>query len=238
MTGAILVAILTKRIGYKAIMLIGPISQVLGFCIHGSSVAGWMVAVARGFTGVNYGATVAVVMSYFSVSTIEYNKLAASLSKPENPNIKKRLMIAFFAISGLGYVIGTGKCFHSFLFFFSFPLSIGAIAIVEQFFEYPQINQFRWIAWFQIAVGVVVVTLHLLLFYNTDDYFQCGSKPEASEEEDYKEVTKPSTSLADKLVSFVPIHVCMYVCMYVLQNHSRSRALLSLHASVSIPLII
>ena len=58
-------------------------------------------------------------------------------------------------------------------------------------------------AWFQIAVGSVVIALHLLLFYNPDDCLQCGSKPEAPEEENYKEVTKPSIKLADMLVSFL-----------------------------------
>ena len=74
--------------------------------------------------------------------------------------------------------------------------------MVEQFFEYPQVNQFRWMAWFQIAVGTVVIVLHILLFYNFDNCLQCGSKPEAPEEDDYKEVIKPSIKLADILVSF------------------------------------
>ena len=108
MTGAIVVAVLTKRISYKAIMLIGPISQVLGYCIYGSSVAGWMVAVGRGFIGFNYGATLSVALSYYSVSTIEYNELAASLNKPEKPNIRKTLMIAHISVAGLGFLIGIG----------------------------------------------------------------------------------------------------------------------------------
>ena len=108
LVGALSVVILTKRISYKSIMLIGPILQVLGYCIYGLSVAGWMAALGRGFIGFSHGATLSVALSYYSVSTIEYNKLAASLNKPEKPGIRKTLMIAHISVAGLGYSIGIG----------------------------------------------------------------------------------------------------------------------------------
>ena len=57
-----------------------------------------------------------------------------------------------------------------------------------------------------MVVGSVVIILHLLLFYNTDDCLQCGSKPETPEEGDDKEVTKSSIKLADMLVSFLEFY--------------------------------
>ena len=82
--------------------------------------------------------------------------------------------------------------------------------MVEECFEYPQVDTFRWLAWFEVATGCVAIALQLLLFYNTDNCFQCGKKPEAPKEEDYKEVIKPSIKLADKLVSLNKLKLYIY----------------------------
>ena len=109
MTGAILVALLTKRTSYKAIMLIGPVSQLIGFFIYGFSSSGWMVILARYLIGVNYGSTVSASMSYYTVSSIEFNELAESSNKKPKPRLKKQLMLTFSAVAAFGYILATGS---------------------------------------------------------------------------------------------------------------------------------
>ena len=97
----------------------------------------------------------------------------------------------------------------------------GTVMIVGQF---PQVDQFRWIAWFQVVLGVLAVIAALLLFREPlPSFLSCGPKgllPAAKEvclekeNQLQKEQSKQSISLGTVLVSIFGLHAYMLYKVY------------------------
>lgn len=107
--GAILIAVVGKYIPYKVSILIGPVSQVIGFIIYGLSTRGWMVIIARLFMGFKNGANLASVVSYFNYSVPKYNKLALKFGKKQQPNLSTILTLTMAVTSYTTYIPVLGK---------------------------------------------------------------------------------------------------------------------------------
>ena len=67
---------------------------------------------------------------------------------------------------------------------------------------FAHINQFRWIAWFEITQGSIIIALHLVLFHGHDKCVQCKANPAVSKDEYYRETSAPIT-VADVVVSLI-----------------------------------
>lgn len=102
--GLIAAALLTKVHDYRRVLTIGPILQVLGGVLYATSTTGWMVILARFINGVNCGLTAASSMSYYTLSTSEYNKSREAQGLNPNNGLKKRLMIIFSLVSTFSYI--------------------------------------------------------------------------------------------------------------------------------------
>lgn len=97
--GALCIAVLGGRVSHKVLILIGPLAQTIGYIIYGLSINGWMVILARLLIGINNGANVASVVSYYNYSVPKYNELALKLGKKQRPNFNKTLTL-FYAFFG------------------------------------------------------------------------------------------------------------------------------------------
>ena len=114
--GAIIIAVLGGRLVYKALLVIGLTSQIVGYLIYGFSTSGWMVIIARILIGICNGASFSSIYSYYNYSVTRYNALAEKLSKKQRPKLFKALVLLLATFGSITYIPVIGTVHHIMLY--------------------------------------------------------------------------------------------------------------------------
>lgn len=109
--GAILGGVVSHTIPYWYAFFISLLFHIVGFLLYGLAKYGWMIILARLFTGVFTGLQRALAFAYFGVSYQHYIETLKTAGKKESDRlcrIKDVLFTLFTVSSSIGLLLGAG----------------------------------------------------------------------------------------------------------------------------------
>ena len=154
-------------------MILIPLINCVAFILYGTSVNSWMIMVARFMSGWGIGLTLVIMIWYYVSSTEEYNDLELKLGKPKSPSLKRTLTGKFGLATTTAYI--PLSC-TSLLFIIVLCINyniiyyIGLVTLIAQF---PNVDQFRWPGWFNVAFSCVTIAFMLFFFKDETPSSDC-----------------------------------------------------------------
>ena len=108
--GAILCGFLVKFIPYWHLILLSLLAHTIGYVTYAVTYEGWLIMVSKVLSGFFIGAEMALALSYFAESSMEYEDLLRKLGKRTSGTSFRNSLFAVHNIGvNIGYIFGPGK---------------------------------------------------------------------------------------------------------------------------------
>ena len=182
--GGLVCGFLMRIVPYWYLWAVSLVAHTISYVMYCVVHQGWLMMISRLLAGYFAGATLTLGFSYFTDTSVLYveelNRMRTG-AKTESERVRNYLFATFSVSMNLGFILGPGKRFvlagfkiHNFC--------AGLTVIVAQF---ESVDQFRAIGWFNVAYGVVVLCVFVILFrgemsFKTDRLSYCQVKKKDS----------------------------------------------------------
>lgn len=108
--GAILCGFLVKFIPYWHLILLSLLAHTAGYVIYAVTYEGWLIMISKLLSGFFIGAEMALALSYFAESSMDYEELMRELGKKSSRTTLRNSLFALHNIGvNIGYIFGPGK---------------------------------------------------------------------------------------------------------------------------------
>ena len=218
---------LVKFIPYWYLVLVSLVLHTVGYVVYAVSNEGWLIMTSKLLSGFFIGAELTLALSYFAESSIDYQAAMKELGKPvESSEVVRNNLFALHNIGvNIGYFLGPGNNVNVLnLYFLHLShtvhlLQLGAAAVFAQF----QIDQFRSIAWYNVAFGVLFMALQIILFRG-ESTFKTAKRCQLCQ----SQLRNPSIGVIEIFISSnVQLPVLLLLCLHIIdcQCHNLNRNL-------------
>ncbi|XP_064385763.1 uncharacterized protein LOC135334489 [Halichondria panicea] len=141
--GGLVCGFLVGIVPYWYLWAVSLVAHTISYVMYCVVHQGWLMMISRLLAGYFAGATLTLGFSYFTDTSVLYvEKLTGA--KTESERVRNYLFATFSFSMNLGFLLGPGFA-----------------VIVAQF---ESVDQFRAIGWFNVAYGVVVLCVLVILF--------------------------------------------------------------------------
>lgn len=108
--GAIVCGVLVKYIPYWHLILISLMTHTIGYVIYAVTYVGWLIMISKVLSGFFIGAEMALALSYFAESSVEYDLLLQDSGKKTSKVSLKATLFALHNMGvSIGYIFGPGE---------------------------------------------------------------------------------------------------------------------------------